>query len=143
MCPKPTDSHAANYQRGASLVVALFIIIVMSLLAAILVRLISSANLASVDDVYGARALQSAHNGANIFIADHVFSDPQAACTGVPIRYTFSTNELRACEAQVSCNQRSYQDYELEILTINAQGACAVGEQVYSRDIVVEALSGL
>lgn len=134
MFPKSTTR-----QQGAALIVAIFIIIVMSLLAAILARLLTTSSQASVDEVYGIRAFQAANSGAQIFLRqlypqpDNIESDQ---CSARLIQ--FETTALANCQATISCNQRSYTDYNTSIFRVTSLGSCSVGNLQYSRTVVLE-----
>lgn len=56
--------------RGGALVVAIFIIVVMSILGIAMVRILGDLSRATVSEVYGARAYAAARSGAEIFLTD-------------------------------------------------------------------------
>ena len=126
-------------QQGAALIVAIFIIIVMSLLAAILTRLLTTSSQASVDEVYGIRALHAANSGAQIFLRS-LYPQPDGVesnqCSVQSVQ--FQTSALANCQASISCTERTYADYNTSIFRITSQGACSVGNLQYSRTVVLE-----
>ncbi|MGX5913130.1 type II secretory pathway protein [Aliidiomarina sp. Khilg15.8] len=133
-------------QRGSSLIVAIFIIVVMSILAAVIARVLSASSRATVDEVYGSRALAAANSGAQIFMTD-LFplgskGASNAACnTGR--NQTFNVEGLQSCSATVNCEERDYSnDHQLTHFRITATGQCSAAGKTYSRQIIVEAVDG-
>lgn len=126
-------------QQGSALIVAIFIIVVMSLLAAILARLLTTSSQASVDEVYGIRALHAANSGAQIFLRN-LYPQPDniesSQCTAQSVQ--FQTPALANCQASISCSERTYTDYNTSIFRITSQGSCSVGSLQYSRSVVLE-----
>lgn len=133
-------------QQGSSLVIAIFIIVVMSILAAVLARVLSASSAAVVDEVAGTRALQAANSGAQVFLTDLFPLGTDGADTGACTSgrdITFSAPGLTNCSASVSCSQQDYSgEYGVAHFRISSSGQCQVGNRDYSRRIIVEAIDG-
>lgn len=133
-------------QQGSSLVIAIFIIVVMSVLAAVMARVLSTASAAVVDEVAGTRALQAANSGAQVFLTDlfPLGSDgaSNAACSNGR-EISFNAPGLTNCSASVDCSQQDYSaEYAVTHFRINSSGQCRVGNRDYSRRVIVEAVDG-
>lgn len=133
-------------QRGSSLVVAIFIIVVMSILAAVIARVLSAGSRATVDEVYGSRALAAANSGAQIFMTDlFPLGDDGASSAACNAGGTqdFTSDGLQGCSTTVSCDERDFvDDYQLTHFRITATGQCTAAGKNYSRQIIVEAVDG-
>lgn len=140
---------APNEQRGSALVLALFIIVVTTLLGTALVRMISANSETIVYEVVGTRAYQAAQAGAQRKLSE-VFplntSTPPASptpgqCLGSE-DYSFSTVEgLENCTASdVICTLGPTVD-DVAYYTIVSTGQCTVSEIFTSRTIEIRARS--
>jgi MSHA biogenesis protein MshP len=139
-------NSSLHAQRGSSLVIAIFIIVVMSILAAVIARVLSASSRATVDEVYGSRALAAANSGAQIFMTDlfplGTEGADSAACSAGRSE-TFASEGLQGCNATVSCVEREFvDDYQLTHFRITATGQCNAAGNNYSRQIIVEAVDG-
>lgn len=138
--------HSNSKQRGSALVVAIFIIVVMSILAAVIARVLTTTSASSVDEVYGARAFHAANSGAQVFLTS-LFplgedgADDAACISGLTIS-NFSQDDigLSNCTAVVSCQSTDFNEYALTQYRIISQGSCAVGDNSYSREVILEAI---
>ena len=133
-------------QQGSALVVAIFIIVVMSILAAVIARVVSTTSASSVDEVFGARAFHAANSGAQIFLTS-LFplgedGASNSACeTGLPtLQFSQDDLALRNCAATVSCVATEFSEYGVTQYRIISRGQCAVGDNSYSREVMLEAI---
>lgn len=133
-------------QRGSALVVAIFIIVVMSILAAVIARVLTTTSASSVDEVYGARAFHAANSGAQVFLTSlfPLGEDGAAnsACNStIPVQdFTQSDTALKNCTAEVSCEFAEFSEYTLTHYRIISVGRCTVGDRQYSREVILEAI---
>lgn len=137
-------------QKGSALVVAIFIIVVMAILAAVIARVLTISSSASVDEVYGARALQAANSGMQVFLTElfplqQAESEPSgadaSACQNPTNPYSFQqATGLSGCSSEISCEQISLTDFDVTLFRITSRGRCAAAERIYSREIMVEAI---
>lgn len=138
--------HKHKYQQGSALVVAIFIIVVMSILATVIARVLSTTSATSVDEVYGARAFHAANSGAQIFLTElfPLGEDGalgEACNAGLPGHgFEQGDNSLNNCSANVTCEAVEFSDYSITQYRIISQGSCTVGNKLYSREVILEAL---
>jgi len=103
------------YQAGFSLPVAVFILVIMAVLAAAIVQIASRNNLSSAQEVISTRAFYAAESGASwamsrLFFnaagsADKIFSDGQCASAAVNNKtLTFTVDGLAGCSANITCS---------------------------------------
>lgn len=149
----PNRSTVMDKQRGAALAMAVFIIVVLSLVGLSLVKVLNKSTEATVSDVLGTRAEFAAKSAANAFLVD-MFDSPSsidgAECvTRIPgsapnqvdtnpssYSYHPDAQGLRQCNADVFCdsisiNQRNH--YRIESIAV-----CDAGDLSYSRNLLIE-----
>ena len=148
MYPKITQINNFNQnQRGSALVIAVFIIVIMSLLGNALVRMMSSSAETVAYEVLGIRAYQAAQAGLQRKLAD-VF--PLKSAVGVsavgvctapnpPVPYDFSAIQgLENCKAtSVGCTGSVI--LNVTYYTITSVGQCEIAGVLTSRKIEVRA----
>lgn len=137
----------ANSQHGSALVIAIFIIVVMTLLGASLVRMTGSNAETIVYEVLGTRAYQAAQAGAQRKMSE-VFPLSGSGSCSVDSNYAdFITVEgLENCQAlDVDCVADAVIDAgtvdEITYYTITSIGQCSVAGVVTSRTIEIKARS--
>ncbi len=142
MCPEISAA-----QRGFSLPVAVFVLVIMALLSAGLVQLSAVSNLAAAQEELSNRAFYAAESGASwamasLFFnaggtADKSFSDTACATLGSASTLNFSQPGLYTCTATVSC---SAQTINLTgYYSIHSIGRCGTGQGQAIRRIEVGA----
>lgn len=125
--------------RGFSLALALFIIVVLGLLATVLYRVIALNQLSVVQETLSTRAFLAAESGAQAAMM-RLFpvSGAAASCTGSPgLGQSFSVSGLNGCQVNVICTSMvadSVTQYRLE-----STGQCNAGNLQASRRIAVVA----
>jgi MSHA biogenesis protein MshP len=142
--------RAANYpypslQKGSALVIAIFIIIVLSALGAALVNMLDSSQEGVAYEVLGTRAYTAAQSGLQWQLSE-VFPLGSVAITCKnqadinSITPTFiNTQGLSQCSVSVSCS-----DFELDSIryySIVSTGQCTIDGEATSRTVAVEARS--
>lgn len=133
--------RAPNEQRGSALVLALFIIVVTTLLGTALVRMISANSETIVYEVVGTRAYQAAQAGAQRKLSEVFPLFPGGVECSQNSRYDeFSTVQgLNNCVAtDVDCIEGPTVD-EITYYTITSTGQCNVAEIFTSRTIEIKA----
>ncbi len=142
-----------NKQQGFSLPIAVFVLVIMALLAAAIVQLSSYSNIASTQEELSNRAFYAAESGASwamsrLFFntgvpADRAYSDTQCAALGGPPVLT-SAAGLRDCTVAVTCIAAASMSGTASLYTINSIGTCAGGTAAEAiRTIQVGAKNGL
>ncbi len=138
----PSDIH--RKQRGSALVIAIFIIVVMTLLGSALVRMVSSNAETIAYEVIGTRAYQAAQAGAQRKMIELFPLDSSDNCTAVTDTYDFSAIEgLENCKAEaVTCTQAPATAVNgISYYTVTSRGECNVAGVVTSRKIEIKARS--
>lgn len=136
--------HNLHKQRGSMLVIALFVIVIMSLLGLTMVRLLSASADVVIHEVYGTRALQAAQSSLEqqIQIAFPLTQDGAGSCDGT-LRQTDYSNVsgLENCLAFSSCAQTSGFDGEtITHYSFESEGTCSAGKVTASRKLAVDAI---
>ncbi len=133
--------------------IAVFIIVVMSVIGAALIRLLNDSATSTITEVYGARAHHAAQSGIEVFLTElFPLDNPGAAniCTErdnnininnvTPFNtYSFNTNGLANCTVTVRCDELDVTPYVGRHFRILSTGQCYVGNQRFSRQLLVEA----
>lgn len=137
-----------HYSRvqGSALVIAIFIIIVMSLLGAALMKMLASSQQNVVYEVLGTRAYAAAQSGIQWQLSQ-VFplnTSGGVSCAAQSVidanKPTFSgVNGLAQCSVNVTCS--SFDIASTRYYTVQATGKCQAGLELTSRTIEVEARS--
>ncbi len=127
-------------QSGSSLVMALFIIVLMSVLLLALGRqLISSSTSVSIE-VQGNRAFNAAQSGLQLGLAQLFPLNATASCAAVSASFSFNQPGLQSCAATVSCLQVNNPDVLTRPLyRLTSAGSCQAGDLKSSRVVVMEA----
>jgi len=133
---------AKSKQRGSSLAIAVFIIIVMSLLTTAITDTISSSQDLVVQEVLGTRALMAAESANDLSLGQIFPLDSVAqSCTLVTTSRDFSTIDgLQNCVAATTCTEQAInsQTYYLISSTGVCKGSLADDSSDYSCDIADE-----
>ncbi len=130
-----------NNQSGSALVIAIFIIVIMTLLGSALMRMTSSSTETIAYEVIGTRALQAANAGAQKKLADVFPLLPNSGeCTNS--KYDFSAIEgLKNCDViNVDCSQDPTVD-GIEYYTVTSTAVCSAASVYTSRKIEIKARS--
>jgi len=130
-----------NKNQGSALVMAIFVIIVMSLLGAALVKIMASSQENVAFEVLGTRAYTAAQSGMQWQLSE-VFplNNNAASCINTEVTRTFNNVEgLAQCVAKVSCSTFAHND--INYYTVISTGECTIDGEKTSRVIEVEARS--
>ncbi|MBT0586879.1 pilus assembly PilX family protein [Alteromonas oceanisediminis] len=132
-------------QRGSMLIISLFVIIVLALLGATMVRMISSSSQATIVELSGLRAITAAQSGVQVLLAQSFpLNSPINACsTTITSPASFSNVEgFRNCGYTASCStvpvtkQGEVHNY----YRFTSIGQCAVGDIIVSRQVSLDAM---
>ena len=143
MLLKTVNSEIIRKQSGSALVIAVFVIVVMSLIGAALVRMLASSSEAVAYEVIGTRTFAAAQSGAQWQLA-LVFplgsTTNVAACDTVAAEPDISTvSGIKNCSFTVTCSANEFNNEHYFV--IKSTGSCSVGGIITSRTIEVEAQS--
>ena len=93
------------WQRGVSVIAAVFLLLLMALLAAVIANMVSTSHVNLAADIGGVRAYQAARAGAEWGIYQ---LDPNAAAPGLPNCFADSTLAVPGHTVNVSCSSSPY-----------------------------------
>lgn len=130
-------------QAGFSLPVAVFVLVIMAILAAAIVQLSSRNNLSSAQEVFSTRAFYAAESGASwamsrLFFnasgsADKAFSDAQCVNPVNNKTLVFTVSGLAGCSVSLTCSADTVGS--TGYYRVVSTGVCGTGE-VQARRIV-------
>ncbi|GGB62738.1 MSHA biogenesis protein MshP [Shewanella inventionis] len=137
-------------QQGSALIIGIFVLTVMFLLAASLIRIVGDADESVNMEVWGTRALFSANSGADAALAQlFPLSGAPATCANVSPTWTPPANALGFynCSVTINCNTAtvgSVTQYRINSLAVCQTGDCSGGGSTstclrVSRQVEVEA----
>jgi MSHA biogenesis protein MshP len=140
------DSVKIAYrQRGSMLVMALFVLIVLALLAGTMITIISGSSKTVIHEVYGLRAQHAAQAGLETLIAQSfpVGTEAQVCNITASSSSSFSTIAgFRNCrfDAQCTSSQIDFDGQTHRYYRFASTGFCEIGEGVVSRTLFVDAM---
>jgi MSHA biogenesis protein MshP len=132
--------HSA--QAGSSLVMALFIIVLMSVLLLALGRQLISSSTAVSIEVQGNRAFNAAQSGLQLGLTQlfPLNATDTATCAAVATNFAFNQPGLQNCTAAIVCLQVANPDVaERPLFRLTSTGNCPADEFNSSRVVVMEA----
>jgi MSHA biogenesis protein MshP len=137
-------NRTLNKQKGSALVIAIFIIVVMTLLGSALVRIISSNAETIAYEVIGTRSYQAAQAGAQRKMSElfPLLPNPNNGLCLPAVEYDFSTIVgLENCKAvNVGCIEKATVE-GVTYYTITSTGQCRVAGIFTSRKTEISARS--
>ena len=132
-------------QQGNMIVMAIFVIVVISLLAVALIKTISASSNTTIHQIYGLRAQQAAQAGVQTLLQASFAVDGSATpCnTTATSPASFSNvGGLNACAYQASCVTEtvSFANVDRLYFKFSSTGSCLINDNVVSRTISVDAM---
>lgn len=129
---------SCKYQRGFSLPVAIFILVIMALVAAAAVTIMEQSQQGISHDVMSTRAFYAAESGAQSVLA-HLFTlDGSAAnCQANYPAINFTATGLAGCTASTQCSGQVVGSKTY--YTISSMGYCAMSGITATRQIEITA----
>lgn len=128
-------------QRGNTLVIAVFVIVVLGGLVAALASLLRTTSESVVVEVLGARSYLAAQSGLEQAMM-RVYPLERAPVTDCGVdgtSYSFSDNQsLEQCSAVISCDNADESGGNFTHLVITSTGSCRVSNQTTSRRVSIE-----
>ena len=134
-----------NTQSGNMVIMALFLIVVIGLLAGALVSIISASSNSTIHQVYGLRAQQAAQVGVQSLLESSfpVGGSPQSCNQTItnPVSMS-SVNGLQSCSFSATCvtNTISFANVDYQYFKYSSTGSCVVDTSVISRTLSVDAM---
>lgn len=135
-----------NHQRGVSMVMAIFVIVVLSLLAAAMLRTMSAGSDIVARDILSARAFLTAESGAQLRLSD-LFEGGAACTSDCPVMAVqtyggMANSSWLNCEATVQCCRIQPGTGEDHYRLIST-GRCGPAADQAVRVVEVQAKAGL
>lgn len=133
-----------NQQRGNTLVIAVFVIVVLGGLVAALAGLLRTTSESVVIEVLGTRSYLAAQSGLEQAMMEvyPLNSAPDTGCGVEGVSYSFSGNPgLQQCTAAISCDNVVYTNDANETFThlvVTSEAVCKAGSQRASRQLRIE-----
>lgn len=131
-------------QQGFLLPLALFILVVMGVLALTISRTATQTNMASIQEIMNVQAFYAAESGAQRGMKHLFFDSTQpptrtsvdSQCSNLSTIYNFTADGLKACNAEVNCAFTKDGDDIRSFYTITSTGRC--GEDQYRAERTIE-----
>jgi MSHA biogenesis protein MshP len=127
----PKLKLSQHSQQGSALIIGVFVLTVMFLIAASLIRIVGDADESVNMEVWGTRALFSANSGADAALAELFPVDGATKiCADVSSTWTPPNNAVgfHNCSVTISCNTASVGSvvqYRINSLAVCETGNCA------------------
>jgi len=140
-------SRCANNtrQQGNMIVIALFVIVVVGLLAMALIDLIASSSNTTLHQVYGLRAKQAAHAGIQELLSASFPIDGSAVSCNQTMASPSSFSNVRGlneCSYQSTCVTQtiSFEERDRLHFKFSSTGSCEINNNMVSRTLSVDAI---
>lgn len=132
-------------ERGSMLVMALFVLIVLALLAGTMITIISGSSKTVIHEVYGLRAQLAAQAGLEVLIAQSFPVGTSAQVCNINTSSSSSFSQIagfRNCrfDAQCASSQIDFEGQTHRYYRFASTGYCEIGEGVVSRTVYVDAM---
>lgn len=127
-------------QQGSTLVLALFVMVLISALVLGLLSQQLSSSTAVNYEVQGNRAFNAAQSGLQRGLVQLYPLTGSATCAGVAPNLSFAGTGLAGCSAVVSCvSVTNPQDAARPLYRLQSQGTCVANEITTSRVVIMDA----
>ena len=123
-------------QLGLGLISAIFLIVVVSVLVAAILRMVRTSGEAFAQDVVSQQAFLAAESGAQLGL-NRIFA-PQGVGACADWTWDLSLLGLPHCEARVACRVEIVQ--AVPHYTLESDGRCGTGQQIAERRVLVRAV---
>lgn len=141
---------AATKQSGSMLVIAIFTLVVLSLLGLAMIRLTATASNTVVTEVYGLRAYNAANTGLEVMLMQEFphgggagDCEDLASDTLAEVSLN-SISGLENCSYTVQCRNSAENvviaGVSRDLILFHSVGKCTVGDFIASRTITIEAV---
>ena len=135
-------SPLAKKERGSSLVIAIFILVVMSVLGAAMINMLRSNEQTYAYEVLGTRAYAAAQSGVQRKLQELFPLDEGtkiSECITKPPFFFTNHEGLNNCKATVSCSSKLHAESGIRYFTVSSNGQCDINGEKTSRTIEVRA----
>ena len=146
MCHNPTllgkQSNALKLQSGSAILIAIFVVIVISLLGASLISLQRDSAQSTGFEVYAARAYLSAYSASEIALTElFPLGVNGSGCSAVNTAPTLPVNNtgFHVCSATIACTSSVASTGVAVRYKVVSTAVCGSGEIVTRRQVTIEA----
>ncbi|MFC3123033.1 type II secretory pathway component [Agaribacter flavus] len=134
-----------NKQAGSMTVIALFIMLVLTLLVFTMISVLTSSSATAVQEVYGLRARQAAKVGLQALTSQSfpIGSSTQSCNTSISSPVSFAQiNGFRGCSYQARCTSETivFGGLSYDYFKYSSVGRCDLADSVISRTLSVDAI---
>lgn len=142
MFPDPAYTIMPRQQQGFLIPLALFILVVMGVLALTISRTSIQTQSSSIQEFTNIQAFYAAESGAqrgmqDLFLSKKTRQQTDQACTNLAINRNFTENGLKACNARVNCTVTIDAANIRSFYTITSVGSCGADQYRAERTIQV------
>lgn len=139
---------AYNKQNGNMVIMALFLIVVVGLLAGTLISIVSASSNSTIYQVYGLRAQQAAQSGVQSLLQASFppGAEPQSCNQTITNPNAMSNvNGLQSCAFSASCETQAITFANVDYLYFKytSTGTCVINKSVVTRTLSVDAMQEL
>jgi len=142
MFPNQVHKKISRYQQGFLIPLALFILVVMGVLALTISRTSMQTQASAIQEFTSIQAFYAAESGAqrgmkNLFfdVRPPTKTSADSQCSNLNTTYTFTDDGLKACNARVNCSKDG--DAIRSFYTITSVGSCGADQYRAERRIQV------
>ena len=126
--------YEIRYQRGVSLITAVFLITALAVLAALMTKLTQFSSTKSIKEFHGAQALYAAESAVSAAAYDIISNDNCVARSNTSI----SIGSGSSASYSASCHQPGQSGRTVNLYEITATGSSGSGDYLAQRRIVVQ-----
>ena len=138
-CNKHNSAHFRR-QQGSMLVMAIFVLTVLSLLGLAITQILSDSSRSIVYEVYGARAFNAANSGAERALGELFPPGGTGNCTSVTTSFSLAPQTaFHGCAIEVTCNEFNVSETGYTHYRIDSTATCDGGQFDTVRAVAVEA----
>jgi MSHA biogenesis protein MshP len=127
---------SSSRQRGFSLILVLFLLVVVSLLAVSMTRLDSGSSVAVSQEILSTRALFAAESGAQAMAMKVFPINGSSTCPGT-VNLTYTASGLSGCAATVTIACPAITAAGKTVYSVQSEGACNSGTQSARRKVQI------
>lgn len=128
------ETSRIQYQRGASVLSAIFLITGLAVLAALMTKLTIFGNIKSVKEWNGAQALYAAESA----ISAATYSIVTNSCSTTTTTGSVTINTTSSATYSYICRQPGESSRTIDLYEITANGTAGSGDSLAERQIVVQ-----
>jgi len=132
------QSNSVSKLRGSALIMAVFVMVVISLLGATMMELLSTSSEGVAQEVLGTRALAAANSGMQGQLQKLFPLNGATGTCPATTNYNFSTLQgLYECQADVTCSNYVTGNDGTQYYRLKSTGTCGSGSMVATSDNIV------